>query len=327
MVRLLERVADAAWFHNAITIVILLAGVLVGVETYPSAVDRHGPVLHTLDAVILGVFVLEIVIKVGAQGRRPWRYFLDPWNVFDFTIVAAAFLPVDAQYVTVLRLARLLRVLKLVRALPKLQMLVAALLKSIPSMAYVSLLLVLLFYVYGVSSVFLFGGNDPKHFGDLQVAMVSLFRTVTLEDWTDLMYIQMYGCDRYGYDGEAAALCTNPSAQPGVAIFFFVSFVLLGTMIVLNLFVGVIMNGMTEAQREHMEREREQYIQSLRVVPLHEDIAQLNKQLEHLQDHVRRLARRASEEQALRDAEREGRAPRAPAVPSERKVKGATPAE
>ena len=88
--------------------------------------------------------------------------------------------------------------LKLVRALPKLQILVSALLKSLPSMGYVGLLLGLLFYIYSVAGVFLFGNNDPLHFDNIWIAMLSLFRVVTGEDWTDVMYIQMYGCEQYG---------------------------------------------------------------------------------------------------------------------------------
>ena len=249
MVEILQRIANAPWFSRAITIVILIAGVLVGVETYPGVVELYGGFLHTLDAIVLWIFVAEVVIKMGAEGKKPWRYFRDPWNVFDFLIVAAAFMPVDAQFVTVLRLARVLRVLKLVRALPKLQILVSALLKSIPSMGYVSLLLILLFYLFAVTAVFIFGENDPVHFRNLQTAMLSLFRVVTLEDWTDVMYIQMYGCDNYGYGG-IEDQCTAPSAMPVIGAGFFVLFVLIGTMIVLNLFIGVIMNGMDEAQKE-----------------------------------------------------------------------------
>ncbi|MEL6343603.1 MAG: ion transporter, partial [Myxococcota bacterium] len=191
--------------------------------------------------------------KMGAEGRRPWRYFQDPWNIFDFTIVAVCFLPINAQYVAVLRLARLLRVLKLVRALPRLQVLVSALLKSIPSMGYVAMLLGLLFYVYSVAAVFLFGGNDPLHFGNLPVAMLSLFRVVTGEDWTDVMYVNMWGCDHalYGYDASIAEMCTQPAALPWFAALFFVSFMIIGAMIILNLFIGVIMGGMDEAQKEN----------------------------------------------------------------------------
>lgn len=249
MVQMFQSIARAGWFSRFITIVILFAGALVGLETYPSIVAKHGTVLHLLDQTVLWIFVLEVVVKMGAEGSKPWRYFKDPWNIFDFTIVAAAFMPLDAQFVTVLRLVRVLRVLKLVRALPKLQILVSALLKSIPSMGYVSLLLLLLFYLFAVTATFLFSGNDPIHFENLQRSMLSLFRVVTLEDWTDVMYIQMFGCDQYGYGGQEH-LCTDPEAYPIFSPVFFCVFVLLGTMIVLNLFVGVIMNGMDEAQKE-----------------------------------------------------------------------------
>jgi len=205
-------VSESSRFQNFITAVIIFAGVLVGIETYPAAVDRWGTILHFFDKLILWIFVSEILIKMTAEAPRPWNYFRDPWNVFDFVIVAAAFLPFAGSAATVLRLVRLLRVLRLVRAVPKLQLLVGALLKSIPSMVYVSILLGLLFYVYAVAGVFMWGDNDPVHFGNLQISFVSLFRAVTLEDWTDLMYIQMYGCASYGYD-RMPEMCTASSAS------------------------------------------------------------------------------------------------------------------
>ena len=252
----LSRIVHSDRFHHFITAVILFAAVLVGVETYPSIVARYGPLLHTLDWIVLAIFVLEILMKMGAEGSRPWRFFRDPWNVFDFIIVAIVFLPIDSQYVTVLRLARLLRVLRLVRAVPRLQILVGALLKAIPSMGYVSLLLFMMFYMYGVASVFLFGKNDPFRFGDLPTALVTLFQVATAEEWVQTLNIQRYGCHVVGYEGREA-LCT-PTAYPILAPLFFISFILVGTMVILNLFIGVIMNGMSEAEREELERnERE----------------------------------------------------------------------
>ena len=97
MVQLLRNIADSSRFQHTVTLVILFAAVLVGAETYPSIVAEHGTLLHALDKVVLGIFTLEIAIKMGAEGKRPWRYFKDPWNVFDFLIVAAAFLPAAGQ--------------------------------------------------------------------------------------------------------------------------------------------------------------------------------------------------------------------------------------
>jgi voltage-gated sodium channel len=287
MVETLQRLRDAAWFQNLITAVILFAGVLVGVETYPQMVETyHGP-MHVLDQLVLWIFVAEVVVKMGAEGSKPWRYFLDPWNVFDFVIVAACFLPFEGQAVTVLRLLRLLRVLKLVRALPKLQVLVGALLKSIPSMAYVSMLLLMLFYVYAVAAVFMFGENDPMHFENLQISMLSLFRVVTLEDWTDVMYINMWGCDRYGYDDSSIRACVSPQANPLLGAAFFVSFVLFGTMIILNLFIGVIMTGMDEAQAE-AERDAQEALGD-KAPTLTDELELLQEQLSKVQAQIKHM--------------------------------------
>jgi voltage-gated sodium channel len=293
LVKICKRVALAKPFQNFVTLVILFAGVLVGIETYPDARASYGGALHVLDIVVLTIFVIEIAIKMIAEGKRPWRYFFDPWNVFDFTIVAAAFLPFASEYATVLRLLRLLRVLRLVRALPKLQLLVGALLKSIPSMGYVAILMLLLFYVYAVAGVFMWGENDPVHFRDLETAMVSLFRTVTLEDWTDMMYINMYGCDEYGYAG--SELCKATSAAPLGSAIFFISFVLFGTMIVLNLFIGVILGGMSEAQQEADEADRLERLlrQGTGETTLQDELAALSERLDDLQQRVGRAQRLA----------------------------------
>ena len=297
MIRRCKQLAESAGFQNFITGVIIFAGILVGIETYPEVHHRYHTVMDVLDQVVLWIFVAEIVIKMTGELPRPWRYFYDGWNVFDFVIVAGAFLPFAAQYATVLRLLRLLRVLKLVRALPKLQLLVGALLKSIPSMGYVSILLVMLFYVYAVAAVFMWGGNDPHHFGDLQTSFLSLFRAVTLEDWTDLMYINMYGCDQYGYDGLATE-CANPEASPVGAALFFVSFILIGTMVFLNLFIGVILSGMDEARDEADEEKEKERISMVGAPTSEDELIALTNQLVALQEHVERIKLTLKEEKA-----------------------------
>ena len=286
MVDTLRRIADSPAFQRTITAVILVAGAIAGLETYPQVVARHGGALELVNLLVLAVFVLEIAVKMGAEGSRPWRYFSDPWNAFDFVIVAVCILPIEADGVAVLRLTRLLRVLKLVRALPRLQILVTALLKSIPSMGYVTLLLGLLFYLYAVAATHLFGGNDPVYFGTLENSLLSLFRIVTLEGWTELLYIQMYGCDVYGYDGWPG-LCTSPNASPITAVAYFLSFILVGTMVIMNLFVGVIMKGMEEA---HDEQEKElMFAQQAGATSLELELDALRTRLTDLTEQVDRV--------------------------------------
>jgi voltage-gated sodium channel len=288
----LQTIVDSPHFQRFIIGVIIAAAILIGLETSPQLRAEYGRLMRALDAVILGIFVVEIAVKMGAHGRRPWRYFHDGWNIFDFTIVAVCFLPMQGQFAAVLRLVRILRVLRLVTNIPRLQLLVGALLKSIPSMGYVGILLFLLFYMYGVMGTFLFGAIDPVHWGSLPVSMLSLFRTVTMEDWTDLMYTQMYGA---GYvEGETTAPTFTPQAI--VAVIYFVSFILFGTMIMLNLFIGVIMKSMNEMQLEAEHELRARHRRDLGQITVTDEIRQLQHQLESIKEALQAVSFRISSE-------------------------------
>ena len=296
MTEFFRKIALNPRFNQFIIWVILLAGVIVGIETYGERVVKWHNTLHILDMTILWIFTIEAVIKILAEGDKPLNYFKDPWNVFDFLIVlvcwVAIFTPsLDAGFVAVFRLARVLRVLRLVGAMPQLKTLVDAMLKSIPSMGYVGILLFLLFYIYGAMGVFLFGKNDPVYFGTLGTALVTLFQIVTLEGWADIMYKNVFGCDHaiWGTDH-----CDNPQAMGYGALIYFISFVLIGTMIVLNLFIGVIMNSMDEVRLEQeledQSKRRAAGEQSLEdeVAHLHQQLDGMKKQLDFIAFNVRK---------------------------------------
>lgn len=277
----LRRWLASDGFQRSVLGLIVLAAVIIGLETYPGLMARHGGIIKLLDWVVIGLFGIEALLKMAQHGRRWWRYFRDPWNLFDFTILVVCLLPVGGHFAAVLRLLRVLRALRLITALPRLQILVTALFKSVPSMGYVGLLLLLLFYIYGVVGVALFQDNDPIHFGSLDAALLSLFRVVTLEDWTDIMYIQMYGSDVYAIDNPAVAP-EEPRAQPVLGVLYFVSFVLLGTMVMLNLFIGVLIGSMQEAQAEAQLE--------IRPGPRREISSELEEMSRKLEDVRRRLA-------------------------------------
>ena len=295
-----SSIARSIFFQRLIILTILLAGIVVGAQTYEGFAHKHAFTLNVLDKLILGIFTLEIIIKILAEGNKPLHYFRNSWNVFDFCIVAACLLepllPSGGAFLPVLRLARILRVLRLVTAIPKLQILVSCLLKSLPSMFYVSILLFLLFYVYGTIAVFFYGENDPVHFRNLQTSILSLFRVVTLEDWTDVMYINMYGSDVYGYS-EQQLLKWQPtsSASPIGAAFFFVSFVLIGTMIVLNLVIGVIMNSMDESNAE-MSIKQEMERRNKNPEPIRDGLHDLQKSLEELSEEMKVIKKMIEEQ-------------------------------
>ena len=228
----------------------------MGIETDRNIDPASLEILHILDDLILYLFTLEAALKILAEGKKPWRYFQSGWNLFDFAIVAVCYLPATGSFVTVLRLFRLFRAIRLISVIPKLQILVGALLKSIPSMFYISILLSLFFYIYAVMGVMLFGDNDPLHFGDLGISLLTLFRVVTLEDWTDVMYLQMYGSDIYqGFNQPIEGMDIVPRRSRHY-ILYFVSFVLFGTMIMLNLVIELIINSMDEARRGGSNEQR-----------------------------------------------------------------------
>jgi voltage-gated sodium channel len=225
------RIVSGRWFQSFIILTILLAGVLAGIETDAAMLANHGSVLRVLDRLVLCIFIVECLLKIAACGPRPWNYFRDGWNVFDFVIVVLCLLPMNSHFAVVLRLGRTLRLLRLVSALPKLQLLVGALIKSFSSMGYVGILLGLMFYIYAIAGVHLFGGHDKEHFGSLSRAFFTLFQTITLDDWKFLF-------------------ASAQGSSASVAAVYFITFILLGTMIMLNLFIGIIMNSMQEMHVE-----------------------------------------------------------------------------
>ena len=239
-------------FRTAVIGAIVAGSIVVGLETIPSVREAVGELLSVIDNIVVVMFVIEAALKIVAAGRRPMRYFGDPWNVFDFTITVVCLLPLDGRFSQVLRLARVARSLRLVKALPRLRLIVDALLRSLPSFGWIMLLLFLLLYVYSVMGVSLFGENDPDRFGALWKSMLTMFGILTLEGWVDIMRDQMTGIA--GADG-AEPLHRSPVAAP----VFFVTFILGGTMVFLNLLVGVIVNSLSqsaaEADREEAAKE------------------------------------------------------------------------
>jgi voltage-gated sodium channel len=229
---------DAPPFQTAIIVLILINAVIFGLEAMPPVVEQAGPLLALLDRAILWVFVIEIVIRLGVFG--PWRFFRDPWSVFDFLVIGVALLPASGS-LSALRALRVLRVLRLVSVMPSLRAVVDALLRALPSMASVAALLALVLYVGAVIATKLFGATYPARFGDLGNSLLTMFQILTLEGWPDIM---------------REVLTTHP-----LAWLFFVPFVLIATFAILNLVVAVIVesmqSGVKAAVEENKQRDEE----------------------------------------------------------------------
>jgi voltage-gated sodium channel len=227
------RLTASAAFDRFIVLVIVFNAAIIGLETQPDVMRSFESVFGVLNAVILFIFIGEAALKIAAQWPRPQRYFANGWNVFDFAIIVLSLIPGSGEFATVARLIRILRVLRLVTALPKLRLMVATLVRCIPGMGHVVSLMAILFYVYGVAGYHLYGAHDPAHWGTLGQAFLTLFQIATLEAWTDIMKTAMV-LGRWHW-------------------VFFVSFVLLGTFVVVNLFVAVVINSLEESHREVAE--------------------------------------------------------------------------
>ena len=287
----IKLVIASRWFQNFILAMILFAGALVGLETIKTVVHEYGTLLKLFDQIVLLIFTVEIALKILAEGYKPWRFFKDGWNIFDFLIIGICLLPWQAPFLAVLRLVRILRVLRLVSVLPRLQLLVGALLKSLPSIGYVALLLSILFYIYAVLGVFLWGENDPERFGSLPIAFLTLFQCVTMEGWADIMHTQMWGCGQYVQAG-TNGLCIASRGMPIVAPIYFISFIIMGTMIILNLFIGVMMNSLQE-----MQQEKEEFLKAQEVAkesPLQHELSDLIQQSHLISKRLEDLAKMVS---------------------------------
>ncbi|ROU01248.1 ion transporter [Histidinibacterium lentulum] len=218
---------ESAPVRNFIIGVILFNAVVLGLETSEEAMAAAGPLIVFLDRLCLGIFTVEIGLKLVAWGPR---FFRSGWNWFDFIIVGIALVPATQGF-AVLRALRILRVLRLITAAPRLRRVVEGFVTALPGMGSVFLLMAIIFYIGAVMATKLFGAAFPDWFGDLGLSAYSLFQIMTLESWS--MGIVRPVMEVYPY-----------------AWAFFVPFIMVTTFAVVNLLVGLIVNSMQDAHAE-----------------------------------------------------------------------------
>lgn len=209
-------------FQMFIVGVIALNAITLGAETSTVLRANFGPALTVIDHLALVIFTLELAARLYAFG---WKFFKDPWNVFDFVIVAIALIP-TAGPLAVLRSLRILRALRLVAMVPSMRRVVTALVKSIPGLVSLSGLLLLLVYVGGVIASNLFGDTGDPRFTGLGPTLLTLFQITTGDGWSDVMRDLM--------------------AQKPFAWIFFLIYLMVGSFTMLNLFIAVVCSAMQE---------------------------------------------------------------------------------
>jgi voltage-gated sodium channel len=209
-------------FQRFVIVLIVFNAVTLGLETSERMMASFGGLLHVLDRVTLAVFVAELLLRLYGYG---WRFFRDPWNVFDTLVIGIALVPATGP-LSVLRTLRVLRVLRLVSAVPSMRRVVSGLLAAMPGMASVASLLALVIFVAGVMATKLFGAIAPVYFGDLGTSLFTLFQIMTGEAWPDVAREVM--------------------AEAPLAWIFFVIYILVSSFAVLNLFIAVVVSGMED---------------------------------------------------------------------------------
>ena len=249
-----SEIENNRYFNIFISALILFTGILVGIETNESLVEDYPLFFHTINQTIKYIFLFEILIRFLAKWNKPLEFVLDGWNVFDSLLVIASFLPFGT-FPFILRILRLLRFTRITRRVPQLRMIIISLIQSIKAIGFVGLILIMAVYIYGVVGTTVFSKNDPVHFRNLGIAMISLVRAATFDDWSYLMYIQMYGCNNFGYH-LTPEKCKSPSKMPIFSIFYFLSFIIISGLIIINLVIGVIIQSMFES-KEQMRKQEE----------------------------------------------------------------------
>jgi voltage-gated sodium channel len=242
-----EQIANDWVFQGFVTLCIVIASIMVGVQSVMTDWESNLGLL-VLDHAVSAIFLFELLVKVGAEGFAPWHYFKSGWNKLDFVVVVGSYSPVGSLAL-ILRMVRLLRVLKFLKALPELRMLVSALLSTVGSITYTCLLMFIYYYCMAIVFIILFQQNDPWHFANLHVTLMTLFRIATGDDWTDVMYTAQYGCDVY-YSAPSDGFCPSPHGFGFVAVLMFVMFFMMGSLVFLNLFIGVVTAGMSTSMAE-----------------------------------------------------------------------------
>lgn len=188
---LARKVLGNSWFNSGVMLCISWASLSVGLQTYEAL--STSSVLDNLDLFVLFVFIVECALKILAEGLKPWMFFVGPemrWNTFDFVIIIMS-LPMwgsalGGGNIAILRMLRLLRIMKLVKRIPQLYMIVMGLIGGLKSIGYILLLLFLVFYLYAISGMYAWADNDQFHFRSVPIAMVTLFRMSTLENWANV---------------------------------------------------------------------------------------------------------------------------------------------
>ena len=254
------QVRDSRWFSNLTTIIIIAYASILGFKTLDEVDTHYDFFLKFADYFVTVYFVFELAIKMVAE-KKFVNFFKSGWNLFDFIIVLITLLPLESSnYAAIARLMRVFRILRLFTARPELKAIIDMLIKAIPAIIDIVILMFIIFYIYAIIGNFFFEELPSGLWENFLVSMLTLFRVLTFEDWTDVMY---------------EAMEVYPWAWT-----YFVSFIIIAAFVFFNLFVAVIIGEMQKLQEAEMKEE------------IHEDSLKLDillKEMKALREEVNNL--------------------------------------
>ncbi|KAF7480065.1 Hypothetical predicted protein [Marmota monax] len=256
---------NSAAFEYLMFLLILLNTVALAMQHY----EQTAPFNYAMDIlnmVFTGLFTIEMVLKIIAF--KPKHYFTDAWNTFDALIVVGSVVDIAVTEVnssedssrisiTFFRLFRVMRLVKLLSKGEGIRTLLWTFIKSFQALPYVALLIAMIFFIYAVIGMQMFGKvalqdgtqiNRNNNFQTFPQAVLLLFRCATGEAWQEIMLASLPGsrCDPesdYG-PGEEFTCGSN------FAIAYFISFFMLCAFLIINLFVAVIMDNFDYLTRD-----------------------------------------------------------------------------
>lgn len=233
----IQQLVEHSKFQALIIGIILLNGIVIVAETYVVG----NPFLLTLDMIILWIFVIEMILKLYGLGAK--RYFSQGWNIFDFTIVVASFIFYATPFVSVLRLIRVLRLLRMIPAIPALRKIIDSLIKSIPALTGILGLSLLIFCIYAIIGTTFFRNILPyEFFGSFHTSLFTLMQVVTFESW-------------------ASQVARPIMNEVSWAWLYFVTFIVIGALVILNLVVAVILSYLGQDEEEKQAKQMDQLLE------------------------------------------------------------------
>ncbi|MBB6173533.1 voltage-gated sodium channel [Nocardiopsis mwathae] len=259
-----RRFVDHSGFQNTVIVMIVLNGLVLGLQTYEGHTATHGSAFLAAEHIFVGFFVVELLLKFSARG---WAFFRDPWNWFDLIVVGVSLIPTTSGFSVV----RTLRLLRLISVIPQMRTIVNALFRAVPGLGTVIALLFVIIYTSAVMGANLFKDIAPEFFDNVGISLYTVFRLLTTEDWPEV---------------SDAVIDQAP-----LAWIYFVVVIVVSAFVVLNLIIGVIVTSL-QGEVDKGRWEEDQEIEQRLHDQLMAKIEALSDQVAVLDERVRELGGR-----------------------------------